>query len=221
MRGCNQFADVPALRTGVSTWLRDRVWGVQPETGAASWFEECRDKLLKAFGVACLDSLPFFLPRPGALNGALPAAVRVVTPEIDRWAGQTRHHLKCLRKRASADCQAQTKDLWDAFDLATTRLIKHNPMSSNPSGKAPLCKSFLAWADLFFLWSVAYEQFERALAGCFGDNAMFAAGARSPDAASASADALTRERLVMLQISPVPWPPWPGAEIPDTSSVAS
>lgn len=221
MRGCEQFADTPALIGGVTKWLRNDVWGVQPRTHAPSWFEECRDKLLKTFGVACLHSLPSFLPRPSKLDAPLPNAVRTVAKEIHRWVEQTRDHLDCLYQRSSPECQAETEAHWTAFKGATTLLLAHKPMSSNPSGKDKLCESFLKWADLFFLWSRAFSVFERALAECVVRDAAAAASDSTTDAPRDAEDALTFQRLAILQVSPAPWPPWPNGEIPDTSSVAS
>jgi hypothetical protein len=217
MHRCNQFNDLPALQGAIDRWLRDGLWGAVPDSPAQSWFEHCQLTLKTAFGVFCESRLPLSPARPNAITGLSleesVVEVRTIAATVGTWSVFVGLYLTCIYGKASPACRNATAALAGRLDTLTTQLRAAASLNgTNIDSRDKLCRAFAVWARLFREWTRAFARFEQAIHDCLkvergltltpGDYSCLL------DDDATDGDDLYE----ILQIAPVPWPPWPGVD---------
>jgi hypothetical protein len=219
MHGCNDFRDLAALQSAMNDWFQHMLWRQNWPSPRESWFQEVRDTLERAFGSFCATRLPVAPPVPPRVGGPdeirTLLEVRAIAKTMGSWATAVHAYMHCIYATASPACRRRTVSLAGRFETWTHSVILAQPLY-RPNAERQLCINFAQWARAFRRWSMAFADFENALAKCIsGELPQLLVPLDGPNGPTGTDDVVPLESmegdvvLEILQVSPVPWPPWP------------
>lgn len=176
------------IRDNINEWYFDKLWMNYPLI-PGGWFESTGSILTTAFGRICENGRPSGLGLPARLQGTTAAVLIGETgptlAEILKWTQTAEAYAACVHTKIAATCRRGP--MLSALKASGRALAAHSmPLPVNPDERA-LCRYYSKWAKRFHRWTVAFADWEQPVVDCLTAN-------------GASVN--------VLQISPVPWPPW-------------